>query len=156
MSIRPRRTMGLARRRRARRGSGSDPPRHPRHQLHQQPDSTSVQPSSWELPKLTGAGTLELSDLLGHPVVLDSFAPWCTAFRGELPGMVALSRQLAGRVTFAGVDSQQTGDGLGMARQYGADAWPLASVGQRTRTSPTRPAPRSDEASARSALRRRG
>jgi hypothetical protein len=40
--------------------------------------------------------------------------------------MAALSEQLRGRVTFAGVDSLETGDGLAMARQYGVDWWPLA------------------------------
>lgn len=88
--------------------------------------SVSTQPTTWELPRLSGGGNLKLADLRGHPVVLDFFASWCTACRGELPGMVALSHRLAGRVTFAGVDSQETGDGLAMARQYGADAWPLA------------------------------
>jgi cytochrome c biogenesis protein CcmG/thiol:disulfide interchange protein DsbE len=91
-----------------------------------QPAGVSTQPSSWSLPKLTGAGNLQLASLRGHPVVLDFFASWCTACRGELPGMASLSRQLAGRVTFAGVDSQETGDGPAMARQYGVDAWPLA------------------------------
>jgi cytochrome c biogenesis protein CcmG/thiol:disulfide interchange protein DsbE len=91
-----------------------------------QAPGVSTQPSSWELPRLAGAGNLRLADLHGHPVVLDFFASWCTACRGELPGMVALSRQLAGRVTFAGIDSQETGDGAAMAHRYGADAWPLA------------------------------
>jgi cytochrome c biogenesis protein CcmG, thiol:disulfide interchange protein DsbE len=91
-----------------------------------QSPGVSTQPSTWELPRLSGSGNLKLADLRGHPVVLDFFASWCTACRGELPGMVALSHQLAGRVTFAGVDSQETGDGVAMAHQYGADAWPLA------------------------------
>jgi thiol-disulfide isomerase/thioredoxin len=92
----------------------------------QQPAGVSTQPASWELPRLGGAGTVKLADLRGHPVVLDFFASWCTACRGELPGMATLSRQLQGRVTFAGIDSQETGDGLAMARQYGVDTWPLA------------------------------
>jgi thiol-disulfide isomerase/thioredoxin len=92
----------------------------------QQPPATSTQPTSWQLPKLTGTGTLRLADLHGHPVVLDFFASWCTACKGELPGMAALSHQLAGKVTFAGVDSQETGDGVAMASQYGIDTWPLA------------------------------
>jgi thiol-disulfide isomerase/thioredoxin len=91
-----------------------------------QPAGASTQPTSWELPKLAGAGNLTLAELRGRPVVLDFFASWCTACRGELPGMAKVSRQLQGRVTFAGIDSQETGDGLAMARQYGVDAWPLA------------------------------
>ncbi len=99
----------------ATRGTSSPPPTVP----------TSTQPTSWQLPKLSGSGTVKLADLRGHPVVLDFFASWCTACRGELPGTVALSHQLAGRVTFVGVNSMETGDGLAMAQQYGATAWPL-------------------------------
>jgi cytochrome c biogenesis protein CcmG/thiol:disulfide interchange protein DsbE len=91
------------------------------------PPSTSVQPASWALPRLNGSGTLRLADLRGHPTVVNFFASWCTACRGELPGMVALSRQLAGRVGFVGINSRESGDGLAMARQYGADRWPLAA-----------------------------
>lgn len=91
-----------------------------------QSPGVSTQPTTWELPRLTGSGTLKLADLRGHPLVLDFFASWCTACRGELSGMVTLSRQLAGRVTFAGIDSQETGDGAAMAHQYRADSWPLA------------------------------
>lgn len=91
-----------------------------------QPAGVSTQPTTWELPRLSGGGNLRMADLHGHPVVLDFFASWCTACRGELPGMASLSRQLAGRVTFAGIDSQESGDGLAMARQYGVDSWPLA------------------------------
>jgi thiol-disulfide isomerase/thioredoxin len=88
--------------------------------------AVSTEPTSWELPRLGQPGDLKLSDLRGHPVVLDFFASWCTACRGELPGMATLSRKLQGKVTFAGIDSQENGDGLAMARQYGVDWWPLA------------------------------
>ncbi len=87
---------------------------------------TSTSATGWSLPRLNGSGTLSLSDLQGHPVVLDFFASWCTACRGELPGMATLNTQLGGRVTFAGIDSQETGDGIGMARQYNLNSWPLA------------------------------
>jgi cytochrome c biogenesis protein CcmG/thiol:disulfide interchange protein DsbE len=90
------------------------------------PPTVSTQPTTWSLPKLTGSGDLKMADLHGHPVVLDFFASWCTACRGELPGMASLSRALAGRVTFAGIDSQENGDGVAMARQTGVDLWPLA------------------------------
>ncbi|MDQ6846138.1 MAG: redoxin domain-containing protein [Candidatus Dormibacteraeota bacterium] len=91
-----------------------------------QPAATSTSATNWELPRLIGIGSVKLADLRGHPVVLNFFASWCTACRGELPGMATLSHQLSGRVTFAGIDSQETGDGLAMARQYGIDGWPLA------------------------------
>jgi cytochrome c biogenesis protein CcmG, thiol:disulfide interchange protein DsbE len=91
------------------------------------PPSTSTQPLSWRLPNLNGGGDdISLAGLRGHPLVLDFFASWCTACRGELPEMAALSQQLKGRVTFAGVDSQENGAGLAMARQYGVGRWPLA------------------------------
>jgi thiol-disulfide isomerase/thioredoxin len=67
-----------------------------------------------------------MADLHGHPVVLDFFASWCAACRGELPGIAAVARDLAGKVTFAGIDSQETGDGLAMARRYGIAGWLLA------------------------------
>ncbi len=91
-----------------------------------QPAGVSTQPTSWELPRLSGGGNLGLAEFRGHPLVLDFFASWCTACRGELPGMAALSSQLQGRVTFAAVDSQESGDGLAFARQYGIGSWPLA------------------------------
>jgi cytochrome c biogenesis protein CcmG/thiol:disulfide interchange protein DsbE len=91
-----------------------------------QPVTTSTQPTTWQLPRLSGGGVVRMSDLHGHPVVLDFFASWCTACRGEIPGMVAVAHDLAGKVTFAGIDSLENGDGLAMARQYGITGWPLA------------------------------
>lgn len=40
---------------------------------------------------------MKLTDLRGHPVVVNFFASWWAACRGDLAGMVALSYQLAGR-----------------------------------------------------------
>jgi thiol-disulfide isomerase/thioredoxin len=92
----------------------------------QQATTVSTVPSAWELPRLAGSGDLRLADFRGRPLVLDFFASWCTACRGELPEMATVSQQLKGRVNFAGVDSQENGDGLAMARQYGVGWWPLA------------------------------
>lgn len=91
-----------------------------------EPASASTQLAAWQLPNLSDGGEVSLAGLRGHPVVLDFFASWCTACRGELPGMERVSQQLRGRITFVGVDSQENGDGLAMARQYGVDWWPLA------------------------------
>lgn len=90
------------------------------------PPAASTQPASWQLPRLSGSGDVSLAGLRGHPVVVDFFASWCTACRGELPGMAALARELRGKVTFAGVDSLENSNGLAMARQYGITSWPLA------------------------------
>lgn len=87
----------------------------------------STQRSSWQLPRLGASGELSLASLRGRPVVVDLFASWCTACQGELPGLEAVAQELRGRVTFAGVDSEETGDGLAMARRYGIGWWPLAS-----------------------------
>ena len=92
----------------------------------QPPPATSTQLTTWQLPRLAGPGEVSMVGLRGHPVVLDFFASWCTACRGELPGMAAVARDLAGRVTFAGVDSLENGNGLAMARQFGITGWPLA------------------------------
>ena len=89
--------------------------------------AVSTQRSSWQLPALGAPGQVTLASLRGEPVVVDLFASWCTACRGELPGLAQVSASLKGRVTFVGVDSEETGDGLAMARQYGVDWWRLAA-----------------------------
>jgi thiol-disulfide isomerase/thioredoxin len=88
--------------------------------------TTSTTREGFELPRLQGSGTVRLADLHGTPVVVNLFASWCTACRGELPGFVKVSKVLAGRVTFVGVNSQETGDGPAFAREFGIDRWPLA------------------------------
>lgn len=89
--------------------------------------AVSTQPTSWQLPRLGGGGEVNLAGLHGRPLVVNFFASWCTACEGELPGFQAVSAQLKGRVTFAGVNSQETGDGLAMASRFGIDWWPLAA-----------------------------
>jgi thiol-disulfide isomerase/thioredoxin len=91
------------------------------------PSGVNTQKASWQLPRLGSPGELSLASLRGHPVVVDFFASWCYACQGELPGMATVSARLKGEVTFVGVNSQETGDGLAMARRYGIDWWPLAS-----------------------------
>jgi thiol-disulfide isomerase/thioredoxin len=94
----------------------------------QVPPSTTVstQPSSWELPRLDGPGSVKLADLHGRPTVVDFFASWCEACKGELPGMATVSTALRGKVNFVAVASQENGDALAMARTYKVDWWPLA------------------------------
>ena len=88
--------------------------------------TVSTQKTSWQLPRLGAPGTLSLASLRGHPLVVNFFASWCTACKGELPGLADAATRLAGKVTFAGIDSEENGDGLAMARRYGIDRWPLA------------------------------
>ncbi len=90
------------------------------------PVAVSTDPARWELPRLNGPGLVKLADLRGKPVVVNFFASWCGPCRAELPVLSAMSTQLGDRVRFVGVDSEESGDGLGMARQYGVDRWPIA------------------------------
>ncbi|MGH7685442.1 MAG: TlpA family protein disulfide reductase [Candidatus Dormibacteria bacterium] len=88
--------------------------------------STPVSAHDWTLPRLDRPGQLTLSSFRGRPLVLDFFASWCTSCESELPELAALSQQYAGRVAFAGVDSEETSDGLAMAERTGIGSWPLA------------------------------
>jgi cytochrome c biogenesis protein CcmG/thiol:disulfide interchange protein DsbE len=90
------------------------------------PVAVSLDPARWELPNLDGPGLVRLADLRGRPVVVNFFASWCGPCRAELPVLSAMATQLGDRVRFVGVDSEESGDGLAMARQYGIHGWPLA------------------------------
>ena len=89
-------------------------------------DQLSTAPAGFVLPRLNGSGTVRLADFHGKPTVLNFFASWCTACKGELPGYARVSQQLKGTVNFVGINSTETGDGLAMARQFGIGWWPLA------------------------------
>jgi cytochrome c biogenesis protein CcmG/thiol:disulfide interchange protein DsbE len=86
----------------------------------------SVDAGAWDLPRLDGPGEVRLRDFRGKPTVVNFFASWCGPCRAELPVLVSMAAQLGDRVHFVGVDSEEQGDGLAMARQYGAGGWPLA------------------------------
>jgi thiol-disulfide isomerase/thioredoxin len=75
-------------------------------------------PTAFDLPRLDGPGRVQLSTFRGRPVVVNFYASWCPNCREELPGMAKVAKELNGRVAFVAVDSEDTGDGLGMARQY--------------------------------------
>jgi cytochrome c biogenesis protein CcmG/thiol:disulfide interchange protein DsbE len=89
------------------------------------PVAVSTEPSSWELPRLDGPGLVRLDDLRGRPLVVNLFASWCTPCRAELPLLQTTSSELAGRVRFVGVDSEEDGAGLALAKQLGIH-WPIA------------------------------
>jgi thiol-disulfide isomerase/thioredoxin len=86
----------------------------------------STSATAWRLPRLTGTGTVALADFRGKPVVVNFFASWCTPCRSELPIFHDISQRLGGGVAFVGVDSEENGDGLALARQTGITSWPLA------------------------------
>ena len=87
--------------------------------------SISMDPSSWELPRLDGPGLVKLADQRGKPLVVNLFASWCTPCRAELPVLRSFSSELAGRVRFVGIDSEENGDGLALAHKLGI-TWPIA------------------------------
>ena len=80
--------------------------------------------TAWILPRLGQSGSVSLVSLRGKPVVVNMFASWCTECQAELPAFAAAAQQLHGKVTFVEVNSLETGDGAGMAQQFG-----LASAG---------------------------
>jgi len=86
----------------------------------------SGDPARWALPRLGGSGEVHLADFAGKPTVVNFFASWCDQCRAELPGFARVSKEVAGRVNFVGVNSLDDGQGLPMAREFGIDAWPLA------------------------------
>jgi thiol-disulfide isomerase/thioredoxin len=88
--------------------------------------AVSFDPRAWSLPRLDGSGQVALAGYRGRPLVLDFFASWCTSCESELPAFAATAQRLDGRVAFAGVDSEETGNGLAFARQHGVGTWVLA------------------------------
>ena len=76
------------------------------------------------IPALSGAtldgGTLELSSLRGHVVVLNVWASWCDPCRAESPTLAAVARDTASSgVRFVGVDEQDRPE---PARAFAASA----------------------------------
>jgi cytochrome c biogenesis protein CcmG/thiol:disulfide interchange protein DsbE len=68
--------------------------------------------------------TVSLADHKGKPVVVNFFASWCVYCNEELPGFVQVAKNTTGTVDFIGVDTNDPGDGLAMAKRFD-----LAGVG---------------------------
>jgi cytochrome c biogenesis protein CcmG, thiol:disulfide interchange protein DsbE len=63
---------------------------------------------------------LTLSGLKGHPVLVNFFASWCTQCARELPFMEqSYQRHQADGFTVVGVNSLETGDGVGFYHRFG-------------------------------------
>ncbi len=81
--------------------------------------STGVtDPERWDLAALDSDEHVRLADFRGKPVVVNFFASWCTSCEFELPHFAAAARALRGQVVFVGVNAMETGDGMGMAREF--------------------------------------
>ncbi len=82
--------------------------------------------TGWDLPSLQGEGRITLAQFSGKPTVAAFFASWCPHCQRELPGFATLANQIGDEVNFVGINSQDSGNGSGLARRSGIDAWPLA------------------------------
>ena len=82
----------------------------------------------WQLPNLSRpSAVVSLAQFRGHPLVLNFWASWCPPCRAEMPALERVSRLLAGRVGFAGLDTNdERGAGLAFARRTGV-SYPLAT-----------------------------
>jgi cytochrome c biogenesis protein CcmG, thiol:disulfide interchange protein DsbE len=65
-----------------------------------------------------GPGFTLPDDLRGRPLVLNVWASWCAPCRTEMPAFEQVHRQLAGKVTFLGLDYLDQADA---ARRFAAE-----------------------------------
>lgn len=80
--------------------------------------SGNTRPAAFDLPALEGDGRVRLADFRGKPVVVNFFASWCDACEFELPAFASAASALRNQVVFVGINSLETGNGLGMARRF--------------------------------------
>ena len=88
----------------------------------------AAQPSTapeFSVARLGQAGSVNLSDFRGRPVVMNFFASWCPPCREELPTLSAAQRRVGGTVAFLGIDvSDTTPAALDLVRSSGV-TYPL-------------------------------
>ncbi len=95
--------------------------------LWPEPASGDTSAEAWDLPQLDGDGRVALADFRGKPTVAAFFASWCEVCEDEIPEYLAVSQQVGDQIQFVGIDTQDSGNGLGDAEKWGiAGAWPLA------------------------------
>ena len=79
-----------------------------------------TQPVDFELKRLNGDGSLQLSSLRGKVVVINFWAAWCDPCKREAPLFQSASERYRGRVVFVGVDTADfSGDARAFLARYG-------------------------------------
>lgn len=80
------------------------------------------------LARLDGEGTLSLSALSGHVVVLNFFASWCEPCRAEAAVLEGLARAYPSRVVVVGIaTNDDAADARAFASMHGLD-YPLVTA----------------------------
>ena len=74
-----------------------------RHETGNEPGATS-----FELPLLSGSGSIASDDLQGKPVVLNFWASWCGPCKEEMPAFEDVWKRYRDRVTIVGVNVQDS------------------------------------------------
>lgn len=91
--------------------------------VHQLPMNPSGPAPDFTLPKLRGEGTITLSDLRGHPVLLNFWASWCVACKEEAPVLAEGWRRWRDTgVIFLGVNTQDSRSAaIAFEERYGVE-----------------------------------
>ncbi|MBA2537836.1 MAG: TlpA family protein disulfide reductase [Actinobacteria bacterium] len=78
-------------------------------------------------------GELALSELRGHPIVINFWASWCVPCKEEAPVLAAAARRHAGQVAFVGVDIQDfKSDARRFLTRYGVNYVSVRDSGDST------------------------
>lgn len=79
-----------------------------------------TKPVDFELERLNGSGSLQLSSLRGKVIVINFWAAWCVPCKREAPLFQEAYERYRGRVEFVGVDTADfTGDARQFLQRYG-------------------------------------
>jgi cytochrome c biogenesis protein CcmG/thiol:disulfide interchange protein DsbE len=74
----------------------------------------------FNLKRLDGDGSLELSSLRGKVVVINFWASWCVPCKSEAPRFQSAFERYRDRVAFVGIDTTDfSGDGRSFLARYG-------------------------------------
>jgi len=84
-----------------------------------------------------GAGPTHLSALLGRPVVLNFWAPWCAPCRDELPALSVLRSTYGAAVPLLMISSEPPGTAASFLEAHGLEATVIDDPGRKIFTAYT-------------------